>query len=152
MICPSYGQDRESDRFCDGCGGILVTAEAVTPTLQDDFLPSTSFVGRREELGELKSHMEDALAGQGRLVMLVGEPGIGKTRTARELANYRILGVMGEGIHRRVVGRYVRHGVHASLHHHQPECPYHSRSDPQPGASSSQRIRCSGRTAAYFHI
>ena len=30
--------------------------------------------------------LDDAMSGQGRLVMLVGEPGIGKTRTARELA------------------------------------------------------------------
>ncbi|MEE2927102.1 MAG: ATP-binding protein [Chloroflexota bacterium] len=32
--------------------------------------------------------MHDALSGQGRLVMLAGEPGIGKTRTAQELAAY----------------------------------------------------------------
>lgn len=31
--------------------------------------------------------LENALSGQGRLVMLVGEPGIGKTRTAQQLAN-----------------------------------------------------------------
>ncbi|MCI0794977.1 MAG: ATP-binding protein, partial [Chloroflexi bacterium] len=40
------------------------------------------FVGREKELAELTAALEDALAGQGRLVMLVGEPGIGKTRTA----------------------------------------------------------------------
>jgi predicted ATPase len=36
---------------------------------------------------ELKAALEEALSGQGRLVMLVGEPGIGKTRTAQELAS-----------------------------------------------------------------
>ncbi|MCI0857707.1 MAG: ATP-binding protein, partial [Chloroflexi bacterium] len=46
------------------------------------------FVGREKELAELTAALEDALAGQGRLVMLVGEPGIGKTRTAQELATY----------------------------------------------------------------
>jgi DNA-binding CsgD family transcriptional regulator len=46
------------------------------------------FVGRQREMGQLKTALEDALSGQGRLVMLVGEPGIGKTRTARELAAY----------------------------------------------------------------
>ncbi len=46
------------------------------------------FVGRQRELAELSSALDDALAGQGRLVMLVGEPGIGKTRTAQELASY----------------------------------------------------------------
>jgi DNA-binding NarL/FixJ family response regulator len=34
----------------------------------------------------LRTTLEEALAGQGRLVMLGGEPGIGKTRTAQELA------------------------------------------------------------------
>ena len=38
--------------------------------------------------GELKACLEDALSGRGRLVTLVGEPGIGKTRTALELATY----------------------------------------------------------------
>ena len=44
------------------------------------------FVGRRLELDELTSALEAALAGHGRVVMLAGEPGIGKTRTAQELA------------------------------------------------------------------
>ncbi len=44
------------------------------------------FVGREREMAELTAALEDALAGHGRLVMLVGEPGIGKTRTAEELA------------------------------------------------------------------
>ncbi len=46
------------------------------------------FVGRQREMGELKACLEDALSGRGRLVTLVGEPGIGKTRTAQELATY----------------------------------------------------------------
>ena len=46
------------------------------------------FVGRRREMAELTSTLEEALSGQGRLVMLVGEPGIGKTRTTQELASY----------------------------------------------------------------
>ncbi len=37
-------------------------------------------------MADLKVALEEALSGQGRLVMLVGEPGIGKTRTAQELA------------------------------------------------------------------
>ncbi len=46
------------------------------------------FVGRQREMGELKAALEEALSGKGRLAMLVGEPGIGKTRTAQELATY----------------------------------------------------------------
>jgi DNA-binding SARP family transcriptional activator len=44
------------------------------------------FVGRRRELAQLTQALEDALAGQGRLVLLTGEPGIGKSRLADELA------------------------------------------------------------------
>ncbi len=46
-----------------------------------------TFVGRQREMGELKAALNDALSGQGRVVMLVGEPGIGKTRTTQELAS-----------------------------------------------------------------
>ena len=53
-----------------------------------DSLAGGVFVGRQQEMGELKACLEDALSGRGRLVTLVGEPGIGKTRTALELATY----------------------------------------------------------------
>ena len=39
-------------------------------------------------MGELRAALEGALAGQGGLVMLAGEPGIGKTRTSQELTAY----------------------------------------------------------------
>ena len=39
------------------------------------------FVGRDEELTTLAARLDDALGGHGSLVTLVGEPGIGKTRT-----------------------------------------------------------------------
>ena len=53
-----------------------------------DSLAGGVFVGRQQEMGDLKAALEDALSGRGRLVTLVGEPGIGKTRTAQELATY----------------------------------------------------------------
>jgi tetratricopeptide (TPR) repeat protein len=53
-----------------------------------DSLAGGVFVGRQREMGELKAALEDALSGRGRLLTLVGEPGIGKTRTAQELATY----------------------------------------------------------------
>ena len=53
-----------------------------------DSLAGGAFVGRQHEMGELKAALEDALSGRGRLVTLVGDPGIGKTRTAEELATY----------------------------------------------------------------
>ena len=46
------------------------------------------FVGRQREMEELRAALEESIAGRGRLVMLVGEPGIGKTRTAQELASH----------------------------------------------------------------
>ncbi len=56
--------------------------------LRPEASAGNEFVGRKRELGALKAALEDALAGQGRLAMLVGEPGIGKTRTAQELATH----------------------------------------------------------------
>ena len=42
------------------------------------------FLGREHELAELGAALEDASAGRGRFVLLVGEPGIGKTRLENE--------------------------------------------------------------------
>ena len=46
-----------------------------------------AFVGRERELAELRAGLDDASAGHGRLFLLSGEPGIGKTRLAEELSN-----------------------------------------------------------------
>lgn len=46
------------------------------------------FVGRAGEMARLLEAFEAAAAGHGRLVMLVGEPGIGKTRTAQQLETH----------------------------------------------------------------
>jgi eukaryotic-like serine/threonine-protein kinase len=50
--------------------------------------PDSAFVGREYELAELAAGLDDAYAGQGRLFLLVGEPGIGKSRLAEELATH----------------------------------------------------------------
>ena len=50
-------------------------------------LPSAKvFVGRARELAELRAGLDDAMASHGRLFLLGGEPGIGKTRLADEFA------------------------------------------------------------------
>jgi DNA-binding CsgD family transcriptional regulator/tetratricopeptide (TPR) repeat protein len=49
-------------------------------------VPPTLFVGRDAELRELLAGLDRMLAGRGQVLLLVGEPGIGKTRTAEELA------------------------------------------------------------------
>jgi len=46
------------------------------------------FVGRERELDQLRAGVEDAMAGCGRLFLLVGEPGIGKTKLAEEAATH----------------------------------------------------------------
>lgn len=46
------------------------------------------FVGREEEVAQMRGAVEDALEGNGRLLLIGGEPGIGKTRTAEELGTY----------------------------------------------------------------
>lgn len=53
------------------------------------------FVGREPELAEVIGGLEDALAGHGRLFLLIGEPGVGKSRLAEELA--RMLAGVGRG-------------------------------------------------------
>ncbi len=46
------------------------------------------FVGRERELGEIVAAFDDAQSGRGRLVLLTGEAGIGKSRLADELAGH----------------------------------------------------------------
>jgi tetratricopeptide (TPR) repeat protein len=53
-----------------------------------DRLARGVFVGRESELERLRNAADEAFAGRGSVVMLVGEPGIGKTRTAQELETY----------------------------------------------------------------
>lgn len=46
-----------------------------------------SFVGREDDLRRLAVAVDEAMAGHGSLVLVVGEPGIGKTRLAEEAAS-----------------------------------------------------------------
>ena len=50
--------------------------------------PRHIFVGRQPEMEILTTALEGCLSGQGRMVLLGGEPGIGKTRICQELASY----------------------------------------------------------------
>jgi len=49
------------------------------------------FVGRSDELAVARAACDEALAGRSRLVLVVGEPGIGKTRLVEEVAAYASL-------------------------------------------------------------
>jgi adenylate cyclase len=47
----------------------------------------TSFVGRQQEMNALSSAMDEAIRGTGRVVGVVGPPGIGKSRVVREITS-----------------------------------------------------------------
>ena len=51
-------------------------------------LSASVFVGRDREMTELRAGLDDARSGRGRLFLLTGEPGIGKTRVADEFTRY----------------------------------------------------------------
>ncbi len=78
----------------EALGAIVTSASTTTPVAQEsdvnplDRLATGIFVGRDKEMDELRAGLEDSLSGRGRLMMLVGEPGIGKTRTSEEFATY----------------------------------------------------------------
>jgi eukaryotic-like serine/threonine-protein kinase len=50
-----------------------------------------SFVGREEELAALRAACDDAFGGRSRLALVVGEPGVGKTRLVEEATAYAAL-------------------------------------------------------------
>jgi len=50
-----------------------------------------TFVGREQELHQLQALFDAAISGQGSLVMVVGEPGIGKTTLCEQLATYAVI-------------------------------------------------------------
>ena len=82
----------------DSASDVLKALEAIDPSATEapdeqqqnvlDSLAGGVFVGRKAEMGDLKAALEEALSGRGRMVTLVGEPGIGKTRTAQELVTF----------------------------------------------------------------
>ncbi len=47
---------------------------------------SSAFIGREREMAELRSGLDEAASGHGRLHLIAGAPGVGKTRLSSELA------------------------------------------------------------------
>ena len=61
----------------------------VGPAAEPERTPAGSgFVGRARELATLDAALDDALAGNGRLALVAGEPGIGKSRLAEEVGQH----------------------------------------------------------------
>jgi DNA-binding SARP family transcriptional activator/class 3 adenylate cyclase len=63
-------------------GAVTVVPAVAGPSVET---PRSRFVGRERELRELVGGLDDAFSGRGRLFLLAGEPGIGKSRLAEEL-------------------------------------------------------------------
>src|SRR5262245_23241712 len=73
-------------RFVAQPGESPVAANDATAAALAPPAPASVFVGRARTLERLTTLLDSALAGRGQLALLAGEPGIGKTRTAEELA------------------------------------------------------------------
>ncbi|MFQ6028614.1 MAG: AAA family ATPase, partial [Dehalococcoidia bacterium] len=62
--------------------------EAPTQTTGHEPLFRRTFVGRESELGQLHAAFDNATSGEGSLLMVMGEPGIGKTTLCEQLSTY----------------------------------------------------------------
>src|SRR5439155_25230893 len=75
-------------------GASAPVSEITVPTLR-----KTEFVGRDGERADLRHQVETAVSGCGTLVMIGGEPGVGKTRITEELseeaAGHRMMTMVG---------------------------------------------------------
>jgi serine/threonine protein kinase/class 3 adenylate cyclase len=63
-------------------------ATSARPDQQANPIYRRTFVGREQELKQLEAAFDSALSGQGSLLMIVGEPGIGKTTITEQLSTY----------------------------------------------------------------
>jgi eukaryotic-like serine/threonine-protein kinase len=63
-----------------------VVSAPASPANPLDFAASGGFIGRSAEIERLVERFEEAFAGKGRVVLVAGDPGIGKTRTAEEIS------------------------------------------------------------------
>jgi DNA-binding winged helix-turn-helix (wHTH) protein/tetratricopeptide (TPR) repeat protein len=82
-------RSRDAVQTVHGRGYRFVAAVEAGPAATRPLAPEPArrpFVGRESELQTLRGALDAALAGEGRLELLMGEPGIGKTRTLDELA------------------------------------------------------------------
>jgi tetratricopeptide (TPR) repeat protein len=69
-------------------GKVSKEASRETSAITENPLYRRVFVGRELELKQLQSAFDSAVSGQGALMMVVGEPGIGKTALCEQLATY----------------------------------------------------------------
>ena len=77
MLCPSCGRDNPSDaQFCNECGSDLDTPVAETPTTSEESsnLTSGTFVGRQQEMADLKAALESGHVAAAALDVFAEEP------------------------------------------------------------------------------
>jgi DNA-binding CsgD family transcriptional regulator/tetratricopeptide (TPR) repeat protein len=89
-ICTSCGREnRREATFCDCCGARLGARPSDAARAPPILAGGELFVGRERELETLAVALDQAITGSGgRIAMLAGEPGIGKTRTAQIIAKH----------------------------------------------------------------
>ncbi|OJX06726.1 MAG: hypothetical protein BGO72_00010 [Burkholderiales bacterium 70-64] len=84
-FCPRcHRSNRPAAAFCDGCGAPLDAGARASPRQAAPH--AEPFIGRERELASFDAALAEALDMEGRLLVLAGDPGIGKTRTAQALA------------------------------------------------------------------
>ncbi len=77
----------EAIEAVEACKSAELSAE-VSSVLAESPLYRRVFVGRETELRQLQSAFDAAASGQGSVMMVVGEPGIGKTALTEQLGTY----------------------------------------------------------------
>ncbi len=89
LPCPRCGRENRPDAaYCDACGNALVGSASERVLAPAAIGSGTLFVGRVRELRVLSEALDQTLRGRGRIAMLAGDPGIGKTHTAEMLAHH----------------------------------------------------------------
>jgi len=85
----AVGDDRSRGRVIQTVHGrgyrFVATAEASAAVAPPAPASGPAFVGREDALHSLQEGLDRAVAGHGRVALIVGEPGIGKTRTLEEV-------------------------------------------------------------------
>src|SRR5262245_33159636 len=91
ILCPSCGQANPAGvRVCLSCRASVASPVSDSRRRREITAGGSPFIGRDRELSALRDALEHAKAGRGRVALLAGEPGIGKTRTAQELADHAV--------------------------------------------------------------
>ncbi len=82
--------EEKAEALTEKARGVSAATErpSVQPLHSSAAGPRSVFVGRERELAALQAGVREAVAGHGRLFLVTGEPGIGKTRLAQEVAVY----------------------------------------------------------------